>query len=191
VPPPRIQVMLRYLGLGFRHVVPRGSEQILFALGIFLLSLSVKPLLAQVTAFTAASTLACAAAVYGRVALPPRVAAPAIALSIVYLAVENLRRRELRASRIALVFACGLLYGLAFAGALRELGAPRAVLSTAVLGFDLGALAGQLAVLGAVFLLVGLPWGDRPWYRDRVVIPASLAMATLGLYWSVERIFLP
>jgi hypothetical protein len=191
VPPPRFQVALRYLGLGFRHVLPRGSELILFVLGIFLLSLRVRPLLAQVAAFALASTLGLALAAWSGFALAPRIVGPALALAIVYLGVGNLLSREVRPLRIGLVFAFGLLHGLAFAAALRELGPPRAVLATALLGFDLGALAGALAVLAAAFLFVGAPYRDRPWYRDRVVIPASLALATLGLYWSVERIFLP
>jgi hypothetical protein len=190
VPPPRIAVALRYLGLGFRHVLPRGSELTLFVLGICLWSLRVRPLLAQVASFAVASTLGLTLTAWSGFALSPRIVGPALAFSIVYLAVENLRTRDLQPSRIALVFAFGLLHGLALAVAFRAMGPPRAAFSTALAGFDLGFLAGQLAVLAAAVLLVGLPYGGRPWYRDRVVIPASLAMAILGLYWSAERLCL-
>ena len=113
---------------------------------------------------------------------------PAIALSIVYVAVENLLRPELHRSRLALVFAFGLLHGLGFAGVLAELGLPRTQFVAALLSFNVGVEAGQLAVLAGAFLICTLPFGDRPWYRRRIVIPASAAIAAVGLFWSVERI---
>jgi hypothetical protein len=193
VPPPRGRVALRYLGLGFRRILPQGTEQILFILGIFLWSRGAKPLLAQLTAFTAGFTLASAVAVFGSFGLAPRLVEPAIALSILYVALANLLPRRPQPVQLALVTlsGLGLFHGLAFAVTLRALAPPRAVLATAFFGFDLGILGGLLAVLAAASLLVGVPYRDRRWYRHRVVIPAALAMATLGLYWSIERIFLP
>ncbi len=199
VPPPRGQVALRYLGLGFRRILPQGTEQILFILGVFLWGRGAKPLLAQLTAFTAGFTLVSAAAVFGSFGsfssfgVAPRFVEPAIALSILYVALASLLSRRPQPVQIALVTlsGLGLFHGLAFAGTLRALAPPRAVLATALFGFDLGILGGLLAVLAAAALLVGLPYRDRRWYHHRVVIPASLAMATLGLYWSIERIFLP
>jgi hypothetical protein len=182
-------VLARYLGLGFRRVLPMGAEPILFLLGMGLLSRRLHSFLAQGIAFAAASGLAIAASALGGFALPSRLLAPALALSLLTLGVENLLTREPGRLRIALVSAWGLLHGFALGTAFREAGPPQAVRATALSGFDLGAVAGELAVLAAAFLLLGAPYRDRPWYRHRVVIPASLALATLGLYWSVERIF--
>jgi hypothetical protein len=190
VPPPRGRVVLQYLGEGFRQILPLGTEPLLFLCGIFLLGRRTKPVIALGTAFTAACLLASAAAVYGGVSLPPRLAAPALALSLLGVAVEGLLPAERRLFRIALVLAGGLLYGLGFGAALRQLAPPRPVLTAAFLGFDLGIATGLLTVLAAALLLVGRPLRDQLWYRHRVVIPAALALATLGLYWSVERIFL-
>ena len=108
----------RFLRLGFAHILPEGLDHVLFVLGLALLSARLGPLLAQVTAFTLAHTLTLALAVYGVVSLPSRVVEPLIAASIVYVAVENLFRREASWLRLALVFAFGLLHGLGFAGVL-------------------------------------------------------------------------
>ena len=77
------------------------------------------------------------------------------------MAVENILTPELRPSRIALVFAFGLLHGLGFAGVLSELGLPRSEFLTALLSFNLGVEAGQLAVIALAFLLVGLPFRNQ------------------------------
>jgi hypothetical protein len=194
VPPPLGRVALRYLGLGFRRILPQGTEQILFALGIFLWSRRKKSLLTQVAAFTAGFAASSAAAFHSSLLSSSRLIEPALALSILYLALANLlprRRQPLPSLHLVLVALCGLPHGLEFAKTLRDLSPPRSVLATAVSSFDLGALCGLLAVLAAAFLLVGSRWSDRSWYRYRVVVPASLALATIGLYWSIERIFLP
>jgi len=189
VPPTRWEVVKLYLKLGFTHILPSGPDHILFVLGIFLLSRRVKPILQQVTAFTVAHTLTLGLSIYGLVSLPPSIVEPLIALSIVFVAVENILTPELRPSRIALVFAFGLLHGLGFAGVLSELGLPRSEFLTALLSFNLGVEAGQLAVIALATLLLGLPFRDRTWYRQRVVVPASCVIAAVGLYWSVQRVF--
>ena len=84
-----------------------------------------------------------------------------IALSIAYVAIENLFLSELRTWRLALVFAFGLLHGMGFAGALRDLGLPRSEFLTALVTFNLGVEGGQLAVIAAAVLLVGWRWGPR------------------------------
>ncbi|HEX2642886.1 MAG TPA: HupE/UreJ family protein [Thermoanaerobaculia bacterium] len=188
VPPTRSEVVALYLKLGFTHILPKGTDHILFVLGIFLLSRRLKPILQQVTAFTVAHTLTLGLSIYGVVSLPPSVVEPLIALSIVFVAVENILTPELRPSRIALVFAFGLLHGLGFAGVLSELGLPRSEFLTALLSFNVGVEGGQLAVIALASLLV-LPFQQRGWYRQRVVVPASCLIAAVGLYWSIQRVF--
>ena len=85
-------------------------------------------------------------------------------------------------------FAFGLLHGLGFAGVLSELGLPRAAFLPALLSFNVGVEAGQLAVIGLALLAVGL-FRHRSWYRPAVVVPASCLIAAVGLYWSVQRVF--
>jgi hypothetical protein len=156
-------------------------------LGLFLLSARLKPLLLQVTSFTIAHSITLGLSMYGIVSLPSRVVEPLIALSIAYVAIENLVTRELKPWRVALVFMFGLLHGLGFAGVLRELGLPRDEFLTALLTFNLGVEGGQLTVIAAALLVVA-PVMKKGWYRQRVVIPASLIIAAVGLYWTVARL---
>lgn len=178
----------RYLVLGFTHIVPYGLDHVLFVLGIFLLSGRARSVLWQVSAFTVAHSITLGLSIYGVVTGPPALVEPMIALSIAYVAIENVFLSELRSWRVALVFAFGLLHGLGFAGALRELGLPRSEFLTALVTFNAGVEAGQLTVIAAAFLLVGWHCRARAWYRSRVVIPASAAIAFTALYWTVQRL---
>ena len=184
----RLATARRYLLLGFTHIVPRGLDHMLFVLGIYLLSRRARVVLWQVSAFTVAHSITLGLSMYGIVTLSPRIVEPLIALSIAYVAVENVFFSELKSWRVALVFAFGLLHGMGFAGALKELGLPRSEFVTALLTFNLGVEAGQLAVIGAAFLLVGWHFADRIWFRTRVVVPASMLIACTALYWTIQRL---
>lgn len=187
-PPDRMTVAGQYLILGFWHIIPEGIDHILFVLGLFLLSARLAPLLWQITAFTLAHTVTLALSTFGVVSISPGIVEPLIALSIAYVAIENVLTDRLEPWRPAVVFAFGLLHGLGFAGVLRELGLPEQEYLTALLTFNAGVELGQLAVIVLALLAVGW-FRDRAWYRRRIVIPCSLAIATVGLYWAVERAF--
>ena len=177
-----------YLALGFTHILPKGLDHILFVVGIFLLGTKWKPVLLQVTAFTIAHSITLGFTMYGLVSLSPSIVEPLIALSIAYVAVENLFTRQLTPWRLALVFSFGLLHGMGFAGVLGELGLPRAQFLTALASFNLGVEAGQLAVIALAFAIVAYWRRDARHYRRRVVIPASTCIALMGIYWTVSRI---
>lgn len=180
------QTALQYLALGYTHILPKGLDHILFVLGLFLLSIRWRPILMQVTTFTIAHSITLGLTMYGMVSLPSRLVEPLIALSIAYVAVENLMTSELKPWRLALVFSFGLLHGMGFAGVLAELGLPPSQFLIALLTFNLGVEAGQLTVLAIAFLAVA--WcRHRPWYRRRVVMPVSLLIAAVGLYWTITR----
>ena len=187
-PPTRLATARQYLTLGFTHIVPLGFDHVLFVLGLYLLNGRWRSVLTQVSAFTLAHSITLGLSMYGLIAVSSRVVEPLIAASIAYVAIENLLLVELRSWRVALVFVFGLLHGLGFAGALRELGLPRQEFLTALLTFNLGVEGGQLAVVGAAFLLCGLPFASRDWYRQRVVMPASAAIACMAVYWTVQRL---
>ena len=184
----RLETAKRYLVLGFTHIVPGGLDHVLFVLGIYLLSGRPRSVLWQVTAFTAAHSITLGLSMYGIVSVSPRIVEPMIALSIAYVAIENVFLSELRSWRVALVFVFGLLHGMGFAGALKELGLPRAEFVTALLTFNAGVEAGQLAVIGTAFLLVGWYSAHRAWYRRRIVVPASLLIACTAVYWTIQRL---
>ena len=124
------------------------------------------------------------------ITVSPSIVEPLIALSIAYVALENIFLSELKSWRVALVFAFGLLHGLGFAGVLKDLGLLRPDFLTALITFNAGVEAGQFTVIGAAFLLVGLRFGPRVWYRQRIVVPASALIACVALYWTVQRLSL-
>ncbi len=184
----RLATAWLYLKLGFTHIVPLGLDHMLFVLGIYLLSGRARSVLLQVSAFTVAHSITLGLSMYGLINVSPGIVEPLIAISIAYVAIENIFLSELKSWRVALVFAFGLLHGMGFAGALKELGLPRSEFVTALLTFNLGVEAGQLAVIGAAFLLVGWHYSQRAWYRGRIVVPASAAIACTAVYWTLERI---
>jgi hydrogenase/urease accessory protein HupE len=209
-PPPasgRVEVARQYLTLGFTHIVPHGLDHILFVLGIFLLTSRWRSVVAQVSTFTIAHSITLALTMYGVVSLPAKVVEPMIALSIAYVAIENLIVRELKPWRLALVFSFGLLHGMGFAGVLRDLGLPRPQFLTALVSFNLGVEAGQLTVIAAACLAIAAVGSVRlqadrrsarpgvrlhidhenAAYRRFIVQPASFLIAAVGLFWTIQR----
>src|SRR5207244_4606610 len=97
----RHPVTVNYLLLGFTHILPNGLDHILFVLGLFLLSTKLRPVLTQVTAFTIAHSITLGLTIYGIVSVSPRIVEPMIALSIAYVAMENLARSRPHPRRVA------------------------------------------------------------------------------------------
>ncbi|MBF9029480.1 HupE/UreJ family protein [Rhodobacterales bacterium HKCCE3408] len=184
------KVFVRYIGAGFEHIVPLGLDHILFVLGLFFFALQVRPLLSQVTAFTLAHTITLALAATGVVSIPPSVVEPLIAATIVYVGVENVLGGQHTRARTAVVFGFGLLHGLGFASVLGIYGIASGRFVPALVGFNIGVELGQLTVIAAAFLAVGLWFGRKPWYRKVIAIPASVVISAIGAYWVVERTLL-
>lgn len=182
-----MEVAAAYTWLGYIHILPRGLDHILFVLGIFLLSIRLGPVVWQVTAFTVAHSITLGLALFGHVAAPAAIVEPLIALSIVYIGVENILTRDLKSWRVFIVFLFGLLHGMGFAGVLLDLGLPAGETVTALITFNVGVELGQLSVI-ALALLATFRWRDRPWFRRRVVVPGSLVIAVVGAFWTLERI---
>ena len=183
-----LDITLTYLRLGLTHIIPLGLDHILFVLGLFLLAIRWKPLLLQVTCFTVAHSLTLALSVLGLVSLPARIVEPLIALSIVYVGIENIWLARLSRFRLLVVFLFGLLHGLGFARVLIDLGLPSGEFLTALLCFNIGVEIGQISVLVLAFLVLGW-FRNRPGFRTFILIPASAAISCVALYWAVERIF--
>lgn len=182
-----VEVVGNYLQLGFLHIIPRGVDHIFFVIGLFLLSPRRKELLWQISAFTVAHTITLGLGAAGVVQLSANIVEPLIALSIVWVAVENLLTSKLHRWRIGVVFGFGLLHGLGFAGVLREIGLSGTHFYSALLAFNVGVELGQLAVIALCFLAFG--WAmERCSYQRRVVVPASFAIAIVAAYWVFERI---
>ena len=179
-------VFTSYLKLGFTHIVPKGLDHILFVLGLFLLSTRWRPLLYQVTAFTVAHSVTLALSMQGVFSLPERFVETLIALSISWVAIENIATSELKPWRIALVFGFGLLHGLGFAGVLSDLGMPEGRFLAALVSFNVGVELGQVSVVLIAFAALGR-FRQLEGYRRYVVYPGSAAIAATGLWWAVTR----
>lgn len=189
-PKPFTQVATEYTVLGFEHIVPKGIDHILFVLGLFLLSVKLRPLLLQVTAFTLAHSITLGLTIYGVISLPPSIVEPLIALSIVAVGIENIFVKTVKIRRIVVVFLFGLLHGMGFAGVLSQLGLPESDFVTALVFFNIGVEAGQLFVIAVAFLCVFWLLKNQQLYRQWVVIPVSALISLIGLYWTYERLFL-
>jgi HupE / UreJ protein len=186
---PNSHVVWFYLKLGVRHIIPLGTDHILFVTSLCLLSTHIKPILWQATAFTVAHSVTLALSMKGIIVAPGAVVEPIIALSIIFVAIENIFLSELKPWRIAIVFLFGLIHGLGFASALNEIGLPRNKFYTSILSFNAGVEIGQVIVIVCVFLVIIIPFGKRKGYRKLVVYPASILIAIIAAYWFVKRLF--
>ncbi len=179
---------LLYIKLGITHILPKGLDHILFVLALFLASVHWRPLLLQISVFTLAHTCTLAMASMGWISLPAGLIEPLIAISIAFVALENLYFKDMTKWRPLVVFGFGLFHGLGFASVLGDLGLPPDQFLTSLISFNVGVELGQLLViLGAWTLLHRLY--RRTWYRGRIAMPLSFIIAATGLYWAIERIW--
>lgn len=185
----RTDILGTYLTLGFTHILPLGLDHILFVLSIYFLEPRLKPVLWQATAFTVAHSITLGLAMYGILSPPTSIVEPIIALSILFVAIENIITDRLNPWRVAIVFGFGLVHGLGFAGALTSLGLPRNLFFESLIAFNVGVELGQVSVILLAWLLIGRWFRHKPWYKRRVVVPASVAIGLMAAYWTVERIF--
>jgi hydrogenase/urease accessory protein HupE len=175
-----------FFRLGVEHILT-GYDHLLFLLALLLRGGRFLSLLKIITAFTVAHSITLALAVLGVVTIPGRIIEPAIAASIVWVALENLLRRDAPSQRWLVSFVFGLVHGFGFASAIEPLALPPARLALALLGFNLGVEAGQALVVA--LLLPLLLWMRGRSWEPRVVRAASLGVAAVGLGWVVQRVF--
>jgi hypothetical protein len=124
---------------------------------------------------------------YSVVKVSPAIVEPLIALSIMYVALENVFVKRLRPSRIGVVFLFGLIHGLGFASSLSELGLPQNSFFSSLIMFNVGVELGQLTVILFAFFLVGKWFGKKPYYHKYIVTPLSLVIAAIALFWVFQR----
>ncbi len=182
-----------YLKIGVQHILPSGTDHILFVLALFLASERIRSLIIQISAFTVAHTATLGLAAAGVIEPPASIVEPLIALSIAYVAIENLFFRDISKWRPLIVFGFGLFHGLGFAGFIRDVGLPPGQFWSSLIGFNVGVEIGQLAVVLAAALIsipmkLALARANFS-YRSVVVIPASVLIALIGLWWATTRAF--
>lgn len=171
--------------LGVEHIAT-GYDHLLFLLALILCGGRLLELLKIITAFTIAHSLTLGAAALDLVTLPSAVVESVIALSIAYVAFENLYPRYAVSRRWAVSFLFGLVHGFGFSSVLKEIGLPKDSLLLSLLNFNLGVEAGQLVAVAVIVPL--LVWLRRTSFEARVVRLVSLAVLGVGLGLFVERI---
>jgi hypothetical protein len=186
----RSDIFFTYLKFGFTHILPLGLDHILFILSLFLLSPKLKTIIWQATAFTIAHSITLGLAMYGKVESPTHIVEPIIALSIFFVAVENIITDKLKPTRIIIVFIFGLIHGLGFAGAITELGLPKKEFFNALISFNIGVELGQISIILMAWFLIAKWFNQKSWYRTWIVNPISAVIALIALYWTIERAFL-
>jgi len=184
-------VLRTFVPAGIHHIAI-GPDHILFVLGLLLLGGGLARLLKIITSFTVAHSITLALASLGLVRLPSRLVEPMIALSIVFVAVETLRAKDVEHAvndrRALLAFAFGLVHGFGFASVLAEFGLPREALGWSLAGFNVGVEIGQAVIV----LLVAPPlaWLSRraPAAHARLVRVLAAGIAAAGGFWFVQRL---
>jgi len=178
-----------FLLMGVKHIWT-GYDHLLFLFGLLIVTRNFTSSIKIITCFTIAHSITLAVSTLSLVHISSRVVEPLIAISIVYVGIENLLRGDDPKGRWILTFAFGLIHGFGFASVLRELGVGENGNSIVVplVSFNLGVELGQIVVAGLILPII---WKlrTRPFFVRRWVPAGSLAVAVLGAYWFVERIW--
>ena len=183
------EVVWFYFLLGFKHIIPSGVDHILFVVSLCLLSTNIKTIFWQATAFTVAHSITLALSMKNIIVAPGAVVEPIIAMSIVFVAIENMLLTELKVWRILIVFLFGLIHGMGFASSLNEIGLPVGKFYTSVIAFNAGVELGQITIITAIFVCIIIPLRNKTWYRAGVVYPISGVIALVAAFWTIQRIF--
>ncbi len=186
---PAGQVWRTYGLLGVTHILA-GWDHLLFVIALVLLVRQGWAVAKAVTAFTVAHSLTLAGVTLGLVGLPQAPVEALIALSIVFLAAELVRGTPGLTLRYpwAIAFAFGLLHGFGFAGALKEIGLPEGEVPAALLAFNLGVEAGQLAVVLAVIAVLALIARAARAALAPAVRIAAYGIGATASYWLIDRL---
>ena len=183
------QNIKEYTLLGFKHIIPKGLDHILFVLALFLLSPKLSPLILQVSIFTLAHTITLFLGALKIIIIPAIITEPIIALSICFIAVENTFTENIRRTRPYIIFIFGLLHGLGFAGVLNEIGISKNLFVVSLISFNVGVELGQISIIILSYILIALLFQKKSWYRNRITKPISMIIASIGFYWFIQRLF--
>jgi hypothetical protein len=200
--PGAAQVFQTYVLLGIEHILG-GVDHLLFVLILLFLVGNWRVLVATITAFTVAHSITLALATLGYLYVPQAPVEAAIALSVMFVAAEVLQGARGRPGLAVkapwlVAFVFGLLHGLGFAGALREVGLPQHEIPLALLCFNIGVEAGQLLFIGATMLALSLatrvlarrePGQRGPWQAEAMIrTPVAYVVGSIAAFWVVQRV---
>jgi len=188
-----LAVIRTFVPTGIHHIAI-GPDHLLFLIGLLLFGGTLWQLVRIVTAFTLGHSVTLALAALDIVSLPADIVEPAIAMSVVYVGVDNLvapprgTGRDVR-GWIALAF--GLIHGFGFAAVLKEIGLPGMALGWSLFAFNLGVEIGQLVVVVIVTTALAAVRQRSAKLAARIAVAGSAIVIVAGAYWFVERVFFP
>src|SRR5882762_4356564 len=183
-------VIRKFLPAGI-HLILVGPDHLLFLVGLLLIGGSIRRLLLVVSSFTVAHSITLSLAALNLVTPPARLIEPAIALSIVYVGVDNLMVGRGRDVRAWIAFAFGFIHGFGFANVLREMNLPSRALGWSLFSFNLGVEIGQLFVVVLVASALMALRSTNEATGRRLALAGSLAVILVGAFWFVQRVFFP
>ena len=179
----------KFFVLGIQHIIPKGLDHILFIFGLFLFSSSLNKLIKQITIFTIAHSITLIFVSLSLIKINPQIVEPIIALSIVYVGLENIFRNYIKEyMRYVVILFFGLLHGLGFALVLSDIGFRSSKLFINLISFNIGIEVAQISIILFLYLLIAIKFANNKYYRIAFQIPSSILIASIGLYWFIERI---
>ena len=184
--------IINYFILGIQHIIPKGLDHILFIVGLFFFSVTLRPLLIQVTMFTIAHSITLIFVSVSYINVNPLIVEPIIALSIAYVGIENIFKQYVKEYlRYIIIFFFGLLHGLGFALVLSDIGYQSSKLILNLISFNLGIEAAQIFIILSLYVILGIKFSNKKYYRYIFQVPVSFFIALIGIYWFFERINMP
>jgi hydrogenase/urease accessory protein HupE len=183
-----LAVIRKFVGSGVHHILI-GPDHMLFLVGLLLLGGSVRRLIVVVSAFTLAHSITLSLAALNIFDPPARIVEPAIALSIVFIGVDNLIVRGGRDVRAWIAFGFGFVHGFGFAGVLREMGLENRALVWSLLSFNLGVEIGQLFVVIVVATALAALRTRSETAGRRLAFAGSIGVIAAGTFWFFQRVF--
>ena len=185
----RLNSFIKFFVLGVQHIIPKGLDHILFIFGLFLFSSSLKKLITQITIFTIAHSITLIFVSLSLMKINPQIVEPIIALSIVYVGIENIFKNYVKEYlRYVVILFFGLLHGLGFALVLSDIGYRSTDLFINLISFNIGIEVAQISIVLILYLLIGLNFSNNKNYRMFFQVPSSILISSIGLYWFFERI---
>jgi hydrogenase/urease accessory protein HupE len=185
-----LAVVKKFVPAGIHHILI-GPDHILFLIGLLLLGGPMRRLFLIVSAFTVAHSITLALAALNIFTPPSRIIEPAIALSIVYVGIDNLMVGRGRDVRGWIAFAFGFIHGFGFASVLREMNLPAQALGWSLFSFNVGVEVGQLFIVGIVASALMALRANNEALSRRVALAGSVVVILAGAFWFVQRVFFP
>ena len=138
--------------------------------------------------FTVAHSITLILASFNLIFIPAAIVEPLIALSISYVAIENIFQKRSTLLRYLIIFIFGLIHGLGFAFVLGDIGLNTSQLVLSLISFNIGVEIAQIAIIILASIIFIIP-SRQSWYRAFLQIPISIIISMIGLYWFIERVF--